>query len=132
VRNAAVIAADSCAVYRNQILEKPKYKMEAVEMLKQLSGRSNVFISGWVVHNTLTGKSKSGVSETRITFRELTEGEIIDYANDHDVVQWAAGYSPFNTRAISFVKKLSGSFTNFTHGLPLEEIVPILRDFDLL
>lgn len=126
-KNALVIGADTIAVYRNKIIGKPKYKMDALETLKSLSGTSHLIITGWGIYNTRTRQKFQGSSETKIVFKTLSNQELTDYVNDNDVTQWAASYSPLNTHAISFVEKISGSLTGFTHGFPLEQILPIIR-----
>lgn len=126
-KNALVIGADTVAVYRNKIIGKPKYKMDALEVLKTFSGASHLLVTGWGIYNTQTRHQFQGSSETKVTFRTLTNQELTDYVNDHPVTQWAAGYSSMNTTGISFIEKISGSLTGFTHGFPLEQILPIIH-----
>ena len=126
-KKAIIIAADTFGLYRNKIIEKPKYKMEAFEVLSMLSGKSHIILTGWAVINSKKGREYSGVSETRVVFRKLTKQEVLDYVNDHAVTNWAVSYSPLNTKAVSFIEQIHGSVTSFSHGLPLETIVPILK-----
>ena len=126
-KKAVIVAADTFALYRNQILNKPKFKMEALEVLTMLSGKSHVLLTGWVVLNSKTGKEYNGLSETRVTFRKIGKQELLNYVNDNSVTFWAAGYNPNNTSGVSFVEKIEGSLTGFMHGLPMEKVVPALR-----
>lgn len=121
-----IIAADTFALYRNKTIEKPKFKMDALDILKSLSGTSHQMITGWCVFNTKTKNEYTGHSTTRIFFRPIDTTELTDYVNDHQVTQWAAGYSPQDTIAISFVDRIEGSLTGFMYGLPLEQIMPVL------
>jgi septum formation protein len=125
--NSLILAGDTIAVYRHRIIGKPKFKMDALEILKLFSGTSHDIISGWAIINTKTKKRFQGVSTTHVTFRDLSEVEVTDYINDHQVTQYAAGYTPLNSMAIHFIDKIQGSLTGFSHGLPLEQIVPILQ-----
>jgi septum formation protein len=127
--NRVIIAADTVALYRNTVLEKPKFKMDALHTLTTLSGTSHLMITGWCVLNSNTHEDFSGVAETRVYFRELDEEQLLNYVNDVDVVQFAAGYSPLNTRAIEFIEKIEGSLSGFSHGLPLEKIAPVVAKF---
>jgi len=68
------------------------------------------------------------VSVTRVFFRRLSEKEILDYVNDHQVTRYAAGYTPLNSSAIGFIEKIEGSLTGFSHGLPLEQVLPIISE----
>jgi len=126
-KKAIIIAVDSYAYYRGQLIGKPKYKMEALSILEKFSGKSHTFLSGWAIVKSSTNQEYTGISETKITMNDLVHQELVDYVNDHDVVKWTAGYHPLNTQAIYMVKKIEGSLTGFTHGLPLEMIYPILR-----
>jgi len=124
--NALVLAADTVGLYRSRILEKPKFKTNALERLIQLSGRAHYILSGWYMVNTQTQKTYQGVSATKVMFRKIGKKELEDYVNDHDVKNWAAGYSPFNTKALAFIDKIEGSVTGFSHGLPMEQVIPAL------
>jgi predicted house-cleaning NTP pyrophosphatase (Maf/HAM1 superfamily) len=42
--------------------------MEALEILKQLSGKSHLFVTAWSLKNCKTGKIFSGSSETKVYF----------------------------------------------------------------
>jgi septum formation protein len=125
-KNSLIIAADTFALYRGQMLEKPKTKTEAFESLKTLTGKTHSILSGWAVINTKNSHQYSGQSRTQVTFRDIGEKELLSYVNQNDVVNWAAAYSPYNTTAITFIEKVTGSITGFTHGLPLEQIMPVL------
>lgn len=126
-RNALVIAADTFGIYRNKVLEKPKFKMDAVEVLTMLAGTSHILLTGWCVINSHTHQTFQGVSQTRVFFRELDHDTLLPYVNDHSVTSWAAGYSPMLSPAIHFISKVEGSLTGFMYGLPLEEILPVLE-----
>ena len=125
--NALIIAADTFILYRNKSLEKPTFKMDALEMLQSISGTSHIMLTGWCVINSKSKNKFSGFTETRVYFRELDTQTLTDYVNDHDVVQWAAGYSPQDTPAMKFIEKIEGSLTGFLYGLPLEKILPIIE-----
>jgi septum formation protein len=126
--NALVIGAETVAVYRNKIIGKPKFKMDALEILTTFSGTSHLIISGWGIYNTKTRQKFQGYSETRVTFRTLSREFLTDYVNDQPVTQWPAGYHPMNSAAIGFIDKIEGSLTGFTYGLPVEQILPILEE----
>jgi septum formation protein len=121
-----ILAADTFIIHNNQILEKPKFKMTAVEMIKKLSASIHTVLTGWTVLNTYKHTLKTGYSETYVTFRELDHHEIIDYVNDNPVTQWAGGYNTALSSAIQFITKIEGSLTGL-NGLPLDQIVPIIK-----
>ncbi len=126
-QNHLVIGADTNGFYRNRLLSKPKYKMEALEMLKTLSGKSHYMYTGWYAINTKNARTYSGISTTKVTFKDIPQSDLTNYVNDNDVVSWAVAYSPLNTLAAGFIDSISGSLTGFTHGLPLEQVYPVLK-----
>jgi len=126
-KRAIIIAADTFVVYRNQVLEKPKFKMEALDTLTHFSGTSHLMLTGWCLINSQTKKTYSGISHTRVFFRKLSHDILLNYVNDSEVIQWAAGYSPMLSPALHFIDKIEGSLSGFIYGLPLEQILPVLE-----
>ena len=126
--NALVIGVETVAVYRNNIIGKPKFKMDALEILASFSGTSHLIITGWGIYNTKTRQKFQGSTETRVTFRKLSRDLLTDYVNEQPVTQWPAGYQPLNSSAIGFIDKIEGSLAGFAYGLPVEQILPIIQE----
>ncbi len=120
-----ILAADTFILFNNQILEKPKYKMTAVDMLKKLSGQIHTVITGWTLFNSYKNAFHTGTSTTYVSFRPLLHQEIVDYVNDNPVTQWAGGYNASLSSAPAFISKVEGSLTGL-NGLPLDQIVPVI------
>lgn len=122
-----IIAADTFNVVGTHVFEKPKNKKEASLMLKELSGKESVCYTGFCY---LDKKNKIAVADTvtiRVRFRALSEADIARHVQTHPVTQWAAGFSPAYTDTLHLVASIQGSFTGFSHGLPLERIIPLLK-----
>jgi septum formation protein len=126
-KNALVVATDTIVLYRNNPLKPPKFKMDALEILKNFSGTSHVLVTHWYLINTKTNKTYQGSGEARVYFLKQTEAELTGYVNDHDVINWVAAYEPLQTKAIQFVEKIEGSVTTFYYQFPLEQLLPIIR-----
>lgn len=124
---AIVIAADTYCVQDGKILEKPRDLAEAKEMVRSLSGQTAIAYSGYCYLDGKLGTDRSGVSETKAHFRPLSERFIELYVTGNPVLSWSASFSAAYHAGMSLVDKIDGSFTSFTHGLPLEEIVPLLQ-----
>lgn len=124
---AIFLAADSVVIYNNQVLEKPPFKMTALEMLKKLSGNIHTLLTGWAIHNSYKNVWFTGHSETYVTFRKLGYQEMVDYVNDNPVTTWAGGYNSHLSSAIHFITKIEGSLSG-SNGLPLDQIVPIIKN----
>lgn len=124
---AIIIAADTYCVQKNQALEKPADLEEAKKMVRLLSGQTAVAYSGWCYLDQALGINKSGTSETTAWFRPLSEQFIEHYVSHNPVLTWSAAFSPAYHEGMALVDRIEGSFTSFTHGLPLEVIVPMLQ-----
>jgi|TARA_B100001964_G_scaffold168823_1_gene185566 septum formation protein len=126
-----VIGFDSIGWFNNEILEKPSSKEEAFNRLKLLSGNNHRFYTGIFMIDTATGKSISRVIKTELFMRELTEPEINKYLEqDPNFNIYALGYDPLSYYSSTFVKKIEGSYNNFTRGIPLEVMVEMLKGFE--
>jgi septum formation protein len=123
---ALILAADTFVVFNRRVIEKPRFKMDAVDMLKTLSGNIHTILTGWTILNTYKNTWQTGYSDTYITFRKLTEKEIVEYVNDNPVTQWAAGYNSHLSEADTFIAHVKGSLTGL-NGLPLDQIIPALK-----
>lgn len=123
---ALILAADTFLIFNRRILEKPKFKLTAVEMLKGLSGKVHVVLTGWAILNTYKGTWQTGTSDTSVTFRELSHQEIVDYVDDNPVVQWAGGYNSQLSAGSTFIHSVKGSLTGL-NGLPLDQVIPALK-----
>lgn len=122
-----ILGANGVNICKGRVLEKPANKKEAIEMLEFQSGNDSSFLTGYFILNKNTKVQYEGTSETFYTFRELAHEEIANYVETEPVFQWAAAFSPGNSSAITFTEKIIGSYSNFTHSLPFEKIMPILQ-----
>jgi len=116
-----VLAADTSVVLGDLIMGKPKDQDDAIEMLKQLSGQT---------HQVFTALSLRGqqhwqaLSITEVTFRRLTESEILAYWQTGEPADKAGSYAIQGVGG-AFVKSIQGSFSGVV-GLPLFETAELL------
>ena len=122
-----VIAADTFVVLRGQVLEKPKDLAEAEEMLKLQSGQPAVVYTGFCYLDGEKGINFSTTSTIDIEFRELSAAEIKDYVNKFPVTGWSAAFSSAYPYGVTLISQINGSLTGFTYGLPLDLMIPLLR-----
>ena len=116
-----VLAADTAVVVDNRILGKPKDREEALEMIHLLSGRTHWVYSGVA----LAGDSiESRISESLVTFREVSMDEAIAYWESGEPTDKAGGYAIQGLGSI-FVARIEGSFSGVM-GLPLFETTQLL------
>lgn len=127
-----VLGADGVNLVNGKILEKPNNESEAFEMIQLQSGRTCSFLTGYYCFNTRTKKSYQGNSETMYTFRKISDHEIHAYIKHEPVLTWAAAFSPSNSRAVSFVTTIKGSYSNFNYSLPFDKLIPIFKKEQLM
>ena len=122
--DSVVIAADTIVVCDGQILGKPKDRTDAIGMLRQLSGRTHQVMTGMTV---LRGDQVSSCTEvTQVTFRPLTEAEIIRYVDSGEPMDKAGSYGIQGGAAL-FTQGICGDYYNVM-GLPVCRLVQVLRE----
>ena len=122
-----VIGCDTVVIYDGELMGKPIDKADAVRMLMKLSGTTHLVVSGICVRTS--NKTYSEAVTTYVTFRELTEAEIVGYVEKYNPVDKAGAYG-IQEAAGAFVEKIDGDFYNVV-GLPLCRLCEILKkEFD--
>lgn len=102
------------------ILGKPNHADEARAMLRRLSGRSHkVFTGHAAALSTQRGiRTLGALGTSTVTFRDLSDAEIEDYATSAEPLDRAGGYA-IQGGAAGFVASLEGSRSNVV-GLDVE------------
>ena len=117
-----VIAADTIVVCDGQILGKPRNAQDACRMLSMLSGRTHQVMTGMTVR--YQDRYISCTEVTQVTFRALTEREILRYVQTGEPMDKAGAYGIQGGAAI-FVESLQGDYYNVV-GLPVCRLVQLL------
>lgn len=124
-KDRPVLGADTIIVVDQRILEKPRDKRHAQEMLQLLSGRVHqVFTAVALVQDDDT---KSTLVKTEVSFKKLSVQEISDYWRTGEPIDKAAGYA-IQGVAGKFINNISGSYSGVV-GLPLFETAELIREF---
>lgn len=123
--DAVVIGADTIVVINNKILGKPKDRKEAVEMLKELSGRTHFVVTSIAVINCLTKKSRIKSTTTYVTFENLSAEKINYYVDKFKPFDKAGAYG-IQELPDGYIKKVEGSFDNVI-GLPSKTLMELLQ-----
>ena len=121
-----VIGADTIIVLSGQILGKPQDEQEARRMLCRLNNTVHTVLTGYCVCCKERDRSCSGVNETQVEFRSLSEAEIEWYLGTGEPFDKAGGYAIQGLGGV-LVKRIVGSYTSVV-GLPLGEVVACLMD----
>ena len=123
--NDIIIAADTAVVLGDRVFGKPRDNNDAINMLKTLSGKTHRVITGVTVMSG--GRKDTRAMTTEVTFRDLDETEIKEYAKTGDPLDKAGGYALQGISAI-FVSGISGDHFN-VYGLPVSMLSDMLRGF---
>jgi len=119
-----VIAADTLVEIEGEALGKPANDVDALRMLKLLSGRSHRVFTGLTV---IRGDFIKTVCEcTSVSFRSLDDDEILMYIDSGEASDKAGAYG-IQGRGAVFVQGISGDYFNVV-GLPVLKLYMILRE----
>ena len=119
-----IVSADTVVVLDGAILGKPKDAAQAAEMLRALSGRAHLVLTGVTV---LTEDGPRQLcEETQVFFRPLCEAEITAYIRTGEPMDKAGAYGIQGYGAL-FVEKLIGDYYHVM-GLPLCALGQLLRE----
>ncbi len=127
-RDKYVLGADQICVYKNNILNKPGNRENAVNSLKLLAGDTHYQYSGIAL--CLNGKSLWSFCDTAIlTMKALSEDEIKSYVDKDEPYQCAGSYK-YESHGSKLFSDVKGSpFT--IQGLALTPLLKALEDLDL-
>lgn len=119
----ALLAADTTVTIDGQILGKPATTAEAVNMLRQLSGRTHQVLTSIVVAHALRSWQITHASE--VTFQTLSDDMIRAYCATSEPYDKAGGYGIQGFAAV-FITRIDGSHSGIM-GLPLFETAQLLQ-----
>jgi len=125
--DAIVIAADTIGVLDGNIIGKPHNERTAKQMLRMLSGKCHLVITGFTIIDTRSQKTLSRFVETKVYFRDLTDGEIDAYVRTGEPLDKAGAYAIQGLGAL-LVEKIEGDYYNVI-GLPLNTLMESLKKF---
>ncbi|MCH2235484.1 MAG: Maf family nucleotide pyrophosphatase [Crocinitomicaceae bacterium] len=121
-----LITADTIVLVEGIILEKPKSKEEAIQMIRALSGRTHTVITGVCL------KTKSDTytfsDETNVTFIDLLDTEIDYYISKYKPYDKAGSYGVQEWIGYIGIEKMEGSYYNVM-GLPVQKLYAELKRF---
>ncbi len=117
--NQIIITADTIVVLGDKILGKPAHREDAIDMLKQLSGRNHRVITGVTIKSI--EKEKSFFVSTDVFFKPLTLQEINYYIDHYSPFDKAGAYGIQEWIGHAGITKIEGSYFNVV-GLPTNRL----------
>lgn len=118
-----VLGADTVVVVDENVLEKPHSEASAKAMLRALSCREHIVLTGICLRHA--GGSIVDFESTRVSFVELSEQEIDDYVRSGEPMDKAGAYA-IQGLASKFVDRIDGDYFNVM-GLPLARVYKHLK-----
>jgi septum formation protein len=118
-----VLGADTEVVVKNDIFGKPRDRAHAAGMLRRLSGSSHTVFTAICLVSP--AGEYNALSESRVTFADLTDAVIARYLATGEADDKAGAYA-IQGRAAGFIARLEGSYSGVM-GLPLYELFESLK-----
>ena len=120
--DAIVIGCDTVVVLGGEILGKPKDKEDAVNTLKNLSGKTHYVITAVCIRTKY--KKLLDCEKTEVRFNQLTDEFIKQYVDGGSPLDKAGSYG---IQDGGLVKEYFGSYTNVV-GLPVTLVKKMLEE----
>jgi septum formation protein len=125
--HAIVISGDTFTFTNNKAFEKPETLEQAKQMLGEQSGQESICYTGCAYLDPENNLEFSTTAKTQFKFRVLSSQEIDQYVANNPVLTWSAGFCPAYPEGINMIESIQGSLSGFSHGLPMEIIIPLLE-----
>lgn len=125
-KDTILITADTIVCTDDSILNKPKDKFEAIEMLNKLSDGKHKVITGVCIKSK--NKEESFSSESVVYFEKLTDDEIDYYIDNYKPFDKAGAYGIQEWIGYIGISRLEGSYFNVM-GLPVQMVYNKLKKF---
>jgi septum formation protein len=125
--NCIVLGSDTSVIFENNILAKPIDLADSMVMLGLLSGKTHQVLTAISVVDA--EKSTTQIIETQVTFKTLTEQEIIAYWHTGEPQDKAGSYGIQGIGG-QFVSHIAGSYSAVV-GLPLYQTAQLLAQFGM-
>jgi len=122
-RDTIVITADTVVALQGEIFFKPDDADDAFRMLRALSGKEHHVITGVAVREVGHATLVDAVS-TRVTFKPLTEEQIIAYIKTGEPLDKAGGYG-IQGHGRELIERIEGDYFNVV-GLPVDKLLEML------
>lgn len=122
---ALVLGADTIVALDDDVLGKPRDDADAVHMLRALSGRSHVVVTGLALIDVGAGEEGAAAVSSTVRFRFLNDDTIARYVASGEPRDKAGAYA-IQELGAALIAGFEGCFTNVV-GLPLCETALLLQ-----
>jgi septum formation protein len=123
---ALLIGSDQVAECSGAAIGKPRNHERAVAQLRAMRGQRVNFYTGLCLLNAKTGNHQSALATNVATFRDCSDDEIERYLRREQPYD-CAGSAKIEGLGIVLIARLEGDDPNALIGLPLIELVSMLK-----
>lgn len=125
LNSGLVLGADTIVALDGEALGKPRDDADAARMLRALSGRDHVVVTGVVLVDAGSGEERASAASTTVRFRPLSDDDVARYVTSGEPRDKAGAYA-IQGLGGALVAGFDGCFTNVV-GLPLCEASRLLE-----
>jgi len=126
IKKGIIITADTIVVINRTIIGKPENELDALKILKKLSGKTHSVYTGFSVYNSTSQRTIVDYEKTLVTFRKLNDEEIKEYITTGSPMDKAGAYGIQDDFGAVFIKKINGCYYNVV-GLPISKVYSTLK-----
>lgn len=126
VDDELIITADTIVCLDDKVLGKPADELEAMAMLRGLSGRTHQVYTGVTI--VTVEESTTFVARSDVTFAALTDEEILHYVTQYRPMDKAGAYGIQEWIGYIGVERIEGSYFNVM-GLPVQRLYVELKKY---
>lgn len=126
ITSEIVISSDTVVILKDEILNKPHNRKEAIEMLGKLSGQTHTVITAVCLFSK--DKIDCFDDHTEVTFKKLTQQEIEFYVDTYQPYDKAGAYGAQDWIGLVAIEKIHGSYFTVM-GMPMHLVYKHLKNF---
>lgn len=119
------IACDTIVVIDDQVIGKPTDEKDALQMLRKLSGKEHIVISGLTIATPV--KKLTSHKQTLVKFRDFSDEELQYYVARYKPLDKAGAYGVQDWLGYVGIDYIQGSFYNVM-GLPTKLLWDMLAE----
>jgi septum formation protein len=123
--NEMLITSDTIVWHQQKALGKPKDRIEAIQMLGDLSGSTHEVITSVCLKTV--GKTQFIHDTTKVRFTELSPSMIAFYVDQFQPLDKAGAYGIQEWIGLVGIESIEGSYTNVV-GLPTQKVYRAILD----
>jgi len=125
--DALIIGSDQVAELAGEHIGKPGAHEKAVEQLRRMRGKCVVFHTALALLDGLSGRIQTRIVPTTVHFRNISDAQIETYLRREQPYN-CAGSAKSEGLGIALIASIEGSDPNALIGLPLIELISMLKN----